>query len=89
MGLVNRSLPRDDVVPHSIDYVKELARTCAPSSLATMKEQLYQDLARTLGPAEIDARRRMMRSFRSTDFKEGVAAFQEKRPPRFARLGWD
>ncbi|MDA8044992.1 MAG: enoyl-CoA hydratase-related protein [Actinomycetota bacterium] len=87
MGVVNRALPADQVLPHAIDYVRQLAGNVSPASMAVIKSQVYQDLTATLGPAEKDARRRMMKSFASDDFKEGVASFQQKRPPRFSRLG--
>lgn len=86
MGVVNRALPKQDVLAHSIAYVRSLAENVSPVSMAVMKEQVYQDLTSTLGPAEKDARRRMMKSFASDDFKEGVASYQQKRPPRFGRL---
>jgi enoyl-CoA hydratase/carnithine racemase len=87
LGVVNRALPAEEVLPHSINWVKDLADRVSPASLAIIKEQVYLGLASPLGPAEKDARRRMMKSFASDDFKEGVASFQQKRPPRFGRLG--
>ncbi len=87
MGVVNRSLPKEEVLPHSIAYVRALAETVSPASMAVIKSQVYQDLVGPLGPAEKDARRRMVNSFSGEDFKEGVASFLDKRPPRFARLG--
>ena len=87
MGVVNLALPADEVLPHAISYVQELAAKCSPTSLAIMKRQVYEQLTATLGPSEIEARQLMMESFDRADFKEGVASFMEKRPPRFGRLG--
>ena len=87
MGLVNRAMPAEEVLPHSIRYVQELAAKCSPTSLAIMKRQVYEQLTATLGPSEKEARTLMVESFGRPDFKEGVASFLEKRPPRFGRLG--
>ena len=87
LGVVNLALPTDEVLPHAISYVQELAAKCSPTSLAIMKRQVYEQLTATLGPSEIEARQLMMESFGRADFKEGVASFMEKRPPRFGRLG--
>lgn len=87
MGVVNQALPAEDVLPHSIRYVQDLAERCSPTSLSIMKRQVYAELTASLGPSEKDARMRMLESFRRPDFKEGVASFMEKRPPRFTRLG--
>jgi enoyl-CoA hydratase/carnithine racemase len=87
MGVVNQALPAEDVVPHSIRYVHDLAERCSPTSLAIMKRQVYEQLTATLGPSEKEARRLMVDSFGRPDFKEGVASFMEKRPPHFGRIG--
>jgi enoyl-CoA hydratase/carnithine racemase len=87
MGVVNLALPAEEVMPHSIRYVQELAAKCSPTSLAIMKRQVYEQLTTTLGPAEKEARQLMVESFGRPDFKEGVASFMEKRPPQFGRLG--
>jgi enoyl-CoA hydratase/carnithine racemase len=88
MGLVNAALPAEQVLPHSIRYVEELAEKCSPTSLAIMKRQVYEQMGPVpLGPAEKEARRLMAESFGRADFKEGVAAFMEKRSPSFERLG--
>jgi enoyl-CoA hydratase/carnithine racemase len=87
MGVVNRALPAEDVLAHSISYVQELAAKCSPTSLAIMKRQVYEQLTAPLGPSETEARKLMVESFGRPDFKEGVASFMEKRPPRFGRLG--
>lgn len=86
MGLVNRALPADEVLAAAVGYVQELARRCSPASLAIMKRQVYEQLTASLGPAERQARQLMAESFGRPDFKEGVASFVEKRPPRFERL---
>ena len=46
LGLVNRSLPATDLLPHTYAYARQLATEIAPSSLAVTKLQLYRDLHR-------------------------------------------
>lgn len=87
LGLVNRVLPHDELLPFARRYVEELAANCSPASMAIMKRQVWGDWARELGPAEKDSIRLMLESFERPDFKEGVVSFLEKRPPRFPRIG--
>jgi enoyl-CoA hydratase/carnithine racemase len=63
-----------------------MAEKCSPTSMAIMKRQVYQDLTETLAHANKDSFDRMIESFSRPDFKEGVQAFLEKRPPQFARV---
>lgn len=87
LGLVNAALPADEVLAHSVAYVEALARRCSPTSLSIMKRQVYAQLHAGLGPAEKEAQALMVASFTRPDFAEGVAAFLQKRPPSFPRLG--
>ena len=86
IGLVNRVVPHDELLPSVQKYVAELAAACSPTSLQIMKRQVYQQLTRELGPSEKEAIRLMVESFSRPDFKEGVSSFLEKRPPRFGRV---
>ena len=86
IGLVNRVVPHDELLPTVSKYVAELAAACSPTSLQIMKRQVYQQLTRELGPSEKEAIRLMIQSFDRPDFKEGVTSFLEKRPPRFPRV---
>lgn len=87
LGLVCRALPGPEVLPHAQAYIRDLAARCSPSSLATMKYQVYAQLHSGLGAAEREARALMEASFDKPDFEEGVRSFLERRPPRFRRLG--
>ncbi len=87
MGAVNRALPTDEVLPHSIRYVRDLAENCSPASMAIIKNQVYSGLNASLGPSEREANQLMVQTFAGPDFKEGIAARSEKRPPQFGRLG--
>ncbi len=83
LGLVNRTLPHDELLPFVREYATELATKCSPTSMAIMKQEVYRHLTETLGAAYDDAIALMLESFNRPDFKEGVASFLEKRPPKF------
>jgi enoyl-CoA hydratase/carnithine racemase len=86
IGLVNRVLPHDELLPFVKAYVQDLAAHCSPASMAVMKRQVYQQLHAALGPSEREAVALMLASFKRPDFREGVSSFLEKRPPRFERI---
>ncbi len=86
MGLVNRVLPHDELLPFVKTYANDLAANCSPASMAVMKRQVYQQLHAALGPSEREAVALMLESFKRPDFREGVVSFLEKRPPRFERI---
>ena len=86
IGLVNEALPAKDVLGHAQQYVRDLAATSSPASMAIMKRQVYQQMHAGLLAAEREARQLMLESFGRPDFAEGVQSFLERRPPRFGRL---
>ena len=89
IGLVNRVVAIEDLVPTAQSYVRDLARTTSRRSLMHVKQQVYQDLMRPLGPAMIDTEARMDESFTWSDYAEGVASFTERREPDFPPLELD
>ncbi len=86
MGLVNQVLPHDELIPFVHDYVKHLADTVSPASMAVMKRQVWENLEKELDPALRESVKLMKQSFDRPDFKEGVQSFLEKRLPKFARI---
>lgn len=83
VGLVNRALPANELMPHVMEVAGHLATQVSPRSVAVMKRQIresyFQSFARSLEVADQE----MAGSFASFDFKEGVDSFVEKRPPAF------
>ncbi|MDQ1396718.1 MAG: hypothetical protein QOG64_1977 [Acidimicrobiaceae bacterium] len=84
IGLVNRALPGDQLLTTTLAYARSMAAEIAPSSLRAMKRQLYADWFRDLDASATDAVEQMVTMIGGPDFKEGVAAFQARRPPKFA-----
>ena len=84
IGLVNRLYPAEKLREETYAYARDLADFVSPSAIAVIKRQVYDVPFQTLAEATIDANREMMASLRGADFREGVASFMEKRPPKFA-----
>jgi methylglutaconyl-CoA hydratase len=82
MGLVNKVVPADGVLEEALAFAREIAAN-APASLALTKELLnalpgmgLEDGLRLASIANAWVRE-------TGDLAEGIAAFFEKRPPRF------
>jgi enoyl-CoA hydratase/carnithine racemase len=84
IGLVNRVVAHESLMPTVREYGLELTRNSSPRSMRIMKRQLrdclFSDLAEAIG----DADHEMVASFSAEDFREGVASFLRKRPPNFS-----
>jgi enoyl-CoA hydratase/carnithine racemase len=86
MGLVNRTLPPDELLQASQAYARDLAENCSPASMAVIKREVYDHLMTDLPTALEESLRLMGESLTTDDFREGVASFLEQRPPRFPPL---
>jgi len=83
MGLLNRIVPHDSLMDTVREYAKDLATNVSPRSMAVIKRQMYSGLFQTLRESVDLASEEMVASMGSADFREGVAHFLEKRPPKF------
>jgi len=86
IGLVNRVIPHDELLPHAREYVRELATSCSPTSMQIIKRQVYQAWMEPLSEAFEKSFKLMLESFGQPDFREGVESFRKKRPPSFKRI---
>jgi enoyl-CoA hydratase/carnithine racemase len=83
INLVNRVFPEEKLMESVRSYAGELVASVSPRSLRVMKQQVYEARFQTLAEATAMADAELMASMKSEDFKEGVAHFLEKRPPKF------
>ncbi|HSL58412.1 MAG TPA: enoyl-CoA hydratase-related protein [Acidimicrobiales bacterium] len=83
MGLVNRVVPPDDLLDTVYAYAAELVAHVAPGSIAATKRQIYTDLHRDIGSAVVESEALLEQMMTEPDFREGVRALTEKRPPEF------
>jgi enoyl-CoA hydratase/carnithine racemase len=86
MGVVNRAVADEQLLDETMRYARTLAAESSPTSMATIKRQVYADYASELDEALAKANELMFASFARPDFAEGVQSFVERRPPRFEPL---
>ena len=83
IGLVSQVLPQAGLMAGVRAYAADLAKSVSPRSMAVMKRQLWEAQFESLGEAIEVGNEEMKESFKSDDFREGVAHFVEKRAPAF------
>jgi len=83
MGLVNQVYPRETFPERVREYAAGMASSVSPRSLRVIKRQVYDAMFQTLAEAFETSEQEMIASLQSTDFKEGVAHFVEKRAATF------
>jgi enoyl-CoA hydratase/carnithine racemase len=84
IGLVNRVLPPDELLPAIYEYARVLASEISPASILATKRQLYADLLHGDVGASVETSGRLLEEhMRGADYREGVQALRDKRPPSF------
>lgn len=84
LGLVNTSMPRSEVLAHAMDYAHMLSEQVSPVAVQTAKRQIARDLIRFDLGASIDEAEVLMSALMGgPEYREGIAALREKRPPSF------
>jgi len=83
LGLVTAVVDGDDLTDHVHAYARTLATTVSPASLAASKRQVYDAFHQTAAEAVRAAEALLDPMMAGPDYREGVAALREKRPPVF------
>jgi 2-(1,2-epoxy-1,2-dihydrophenyl)acetyl-CoA isomerase len=82
IGLVNRVVPHEDLAAET-DRLAELLASRPPASLAAIKSGVYASGDRSLAETLDFETESQLACFGTEDAREGVAAFFERRAPRF------
>ncbi len=83
-GLFTAVHPGDELMDHVADYARWMATAVGPEAVAQTKRQLYADQLRfEVGESVEESKRLINDAMGRKEYAEGVAAFTERRPPRF------
>jgi enoyl-CoA hydratase/carnithine racemase len=82
IGLINKAVPPEQVLPSAMEWARELC-SVAPLALRSIKEAMTKSRGMSLEEALWIENSLGMALYDTEDYKEGRAAFREKRPPLF------
>jgi enoyl-CoA hydratase/carnithine racemase len=82
MGLVNRIIPKTELESYTTEYALRMSKN-SPLSLIAHKASILEVLKPPYSRDMEKIKTLAARCFESEDYKEGVAAFMEKRKPNF------
>jgi enoyl-CoA hydratase/carnithine racemase len=83
-GLVNRAVPREDLLPEALTMARRIAAK-PMATVATGKRAFYAQIEQPLADAYDFAAQVMVENMLHADAEEGICAFIEKRPPDWLR----
>jgi 2-(1,2-epoxy-1,2-dihydrophenyl)acetyl-CoA isomerase len=82
MGMINRVVPDDELLSRALAMAEQLAQ--APTAAIGRIKDLLEASATNDYGGQLELERKVqIQSGLTNDFREGVAAFIEKRPPKF------
>jgi enoyl-CoA hydratase/carnithine racemase len=74
----------DATLAAAMEYAHMLAGSAGPTAVRVTKRQVYDDLlSHDVGASITESKRLMNDAMATAEYREGVAALREKRPPRF------
>lgn len=82
LGLINEVVPADQLMERAMEMAGEIASN-APLAVRAIKRMMRAAETETFEQNVHHVFLQLLPLFRTQDFKEGVAAFIEKRPPQF------
>lgn len=82
IGLVNAAVPADKLDAH-VDRIARLIASRSPHGEQTIKSLVHRGIEATLAEGLAQERAALQQILTSADYAEGLAAFAEKRQPRF------
>jgi enoyl-CoA hydratase/carnithine racemase len=85
IGLVNEVVPAEELEARAAELARMLAGKSAPA-LAAIKRLVYEGIELPLGAALEVERTALPEILGSADYAEGLAAFAERRAPRFTEV---
>lgn len=86
LGFVNQIFEAEELMPKTRQYVTRLIETVSPNSLRQTRWQIYKDLHRDVASSVTESEVLLNQMMGEPDYKEGVRAFVEKRPPEWPSL---
>ena len=82
-GIFNGLFAREALADAVQQYAEDLVARNAPQALRVTKYQIYRDLHQDVASAVHYSEQQIVSMSQTPDFREGVAAFLEKRPPQW------
>ncbi|MFI5280108.1 MAG: enoyl-CoA hydratase/isomerase family protein [Gemmatimonadales bacterium] len=82
LGLINRVVPAAQLLPWALETAERIAAN-SPTAVQAVKQQISATIAEHARAREALEQELGDRVRASADFREGVTAFREKRPPRY------
>jgi 2-(1,2-epoxy-1,2-dihydrophenyl)acetyl-CoA isomerase len=82
MGMINSVVPDDELMMRALALADRLAQS-PTTALGRIKDLLEASATNDYGRQLELERKAQLESGKTSDFREGVAAFIEKRPPKF------
>jgi enoyl-CoA hydratase/carnithine racemase len=87
LGLVEHLAPADELVERACDYVRRIAASASPASIADTKRMVYRHAGVGYPEALREADEIQWAAVGRPDAAEGARALLERRDPQFPRLG--